>query len=356
MASEKHPIWINGRWASQRVTGTQRYAAEMLRAMAEPEAATCVVALPADADPPAWLTERFACVRSKYTGLLFEQVWLPLLARNRMLISMSGPAPMLKRRQLIVMHDAAAYRVPEGYSRAFRIWYRLLYGVLSRTGARLVTVSRFSAAELAQALRIPAERFEVLPCGAEHMDDIIPDSRIADRLPAAPFAMTVGSRAPHKRTMLVVDQFTRSGADLVIVGGAPSARVLRTDVPEDAATSAPNIHYLGRVSDEELAYLYRRAGALLMPSAYEGFGIPVVEAQRLGCPVICAANASLPEVAGEDALIVADGGSITYAAEFARLVADATLTKELTERGMRNARRYSWREGAQRLIALARTA
>ncbi|MET0414524.1 MAG: glycosyltransferase family 1 protein [Actinoplanes sp.] len=351
-----HPIWINGRWTSQRLTGTQRYAAEMMRAMDPAEAASCVVALPADADPPAWLTERFRCERSRFRGMLFEQVWLPLRTWNRVLISMSGPAPLLHRRQVVVMHDASVYRIPEAFSGAFRAWYRVLYRLLSRSRATLVTVSHFSAAELAGVLGVPAGRFHVLPCGAEHVDDIVPDAAVAARTPDAPFAMTVGSRAPHKRTGLVVDQFARSGAHLVVVGAAPAARVLRTDMPEETESTAPTIHYLGRVSDEELSYLYRRADALLMPSAYEGFGIPVVEAQRLGCPVICAANASLPEVAADSAVLIPDGSGTTYAAEFGRLTADPAVRDELRERGRRNAQRFSWRDGARRLLALARGA
>ncbi|WP_229074098.1 glycosyltransferase family 1 protein [Actinoplanes sp. DH11] len=355
MTEVNRRIWINGRWTSQRITGTQRYAAEMMRAMDPADAARCVVALPADADPPPWLTERFTCVRSRFSGMFFEQVWLPLRSWGHTLISMSGPAPVLKRRQVVVMHDASVRRIPEAFSTGFRLWYEALYRLISRGPARLVTVSEFSAGEVADWLGVPADRFHVVPCGAEHVDDIVPDASIADRLPDAPFALTVGSRAPHKRTALVVDQFTATGAHLVVVGAAPSARVLRTDMPEAHTEHAGNIHYLGRVTDAELAYLYRHAGALLMPSVYEGFGIPVVEAQRLGCPVICAGNASLPEVAGDAAIMVSDRGERTYAAEFAVLSNDSPARARLRERGAANARRYSWRDGARRLLDLARS-
>jgi glycosyltransferase involved in cell wall biosynthesis len=110
-------------------------------------------------------------------------------------------------------------------------------------------------------------------------------------------------------------------------------------------------HYLGRQPDEALVYLYRRARALLFPSKYEGFGLPVAEAQTQGCPVICSRIASIPEVAGS-AAVYSELTAAGYLEAMSRLVGETGLREELIRLGRIQAANFSWSRCAQETAAV----
>ena len=104
-----------------------------------------------------------------------------------------------------------------------------------------------------------------------------------------------------------------------------------------------NIVALGYITDEELKALYLNALSLVLPSYYEGFGLPILEAMQCGCPVLCARAASLPEVAGEAALFFDPMDAMNIAKTIDRIVLDPQLRNELTQRGYQRAKEFSWR-------------
>jgi len=116
-------------------------------------------------------------------------------------------------------------------------------------------------------------------------------------------------------------------------------------------TPPPDWHYLGRLPDEALVYLYRRARALVFPSIYEGFGLPVAEAMSLGCPVICSRVASLPEVGGE-AVVYASLVADAYLAAMERVILEPGLRECLTAAGLLQARRFTWERCASETRAV----
>jgi glycosyltransferase involved in cell wall biosynthesis len=117
------------------------------------------------------------------------------------------------------------------------------------------------------------------------------------------------------------------------------------------AGSAPWLHHVGFVSDAELVTLYRRAVALVLPSRYEGFGLPVLEAMRAGCPVICADSSALPEVAGSAALLFPWDDAAALAAQMTRLVKDPVLRSAQIAAGVAHAARFSWLRVAEQTLA-----
>ncbi len=335
-------VSVNGKWLSQAVTGTQRYATEVASRLVARDPERYVLRLPADAPVPAWAPAGLLVARSRWRGVAFEQLALPWAARHELLLSLGGPAPVFGRRQVVTMHDAGVFRVPESYSRAFRTWYRFLYRAVAPRAVAVLTVSQFSAGELARALGLPESRFVVAPNGADHVDDIDPvrpDLSVADQR----YLLCVGTPAAHKNLALPLAVLGAGPRPLVVVGAVSAERVFGATPDGAESEPAPAAVVLGRLSDGEVAWLYRHADALVFPSRYEGFGLPVVEAQRLGCPVVCSNAASLPEVAGDGAAYFDpdDHESLRAALESVDVDRDGWAA-----RGRANAERFRWADTA----------
>lgn len=334
-------VAVNGKWLAQSPSGTQRYASQVMEAFCRERRSPVdmVLILPADAPTPAWATD-LPVVRSRLRGSLFEQLALPWLSRGRHLYSMAGPAPVLKRNQTVVMHDAMVFRLPESYRRAFVLWYALMYGVLSRTAERVLTVSSFSRDDLAHALHVDAQRFQIAPCGSDHLPPGAADG-YAPPFDPGTFALIVGNLAPHKNVGPVAEALADAGVPVAVVGVAQ--QVHRQATVAEAAT----LRLLGRVDDAHLQRLYADAGVLVAPSRYEGFGIPLVEAGRAGCPTVFALGSAMTEVAGDGGL----GYPADDSAECVRLVknvlADPALRGRLGERARENAQRFTWARTAR---------
>ena len=272
-------VHVNGKWLSQSLTGTQRYASELVRHLVASDALDLVLHVPRTAAIPDWaLSPRVEIRTVPFGGHLFEQIYLPVATAGRLLLNFAGPAPLLKRRQLVTMHDATPFRFSETFRRDFVASFYLMYFILGRTALQLQTVSNFSADELADVLGVPAHRFMVVECAADGLREIAP----APYLKAQDFSayLMVGNLAKHKNLSAPVAAITGSGRAVVIVGAAGDAQVFSATSPlPDKANLA------GRLSDAQLVWLYQHSPALVFPSKYEGFGIPVLEAQTLRSPV-----------------------------------------------------------------------
>ena len=347
----RQPVLINGKWLSAQASGMQRYAGEVARRVLDLDPAARVV-VPRDAALPDWLPAG-RVMRSRLRGIAFEQLALPVRARGAMLLNFAGPAPLLKRDQLVVMHDVTPARFPRTFSRRFVLWYSVLYRVLARRARHLATVSEFSRGELAEVLGVDPARFALAPNGHEHAFEARADAaeltlgtELAART-ADDYVLCVGTLTPSKNLGPVTRALAAAGIPVVVVGAAGARRVFA----DDSALDAPGIHLAGRISDGELALLLRNARALVFPSLYEGFGLPVVEAQALGCPVVASDATSIPEVAGEGALYFDPLRPEDAVARVRELI--PAERRRLISHGHRNVERFSWDRTAAILLGLA---
>jgi len=350
----REPAHVNGKWLSRPVTGTGRYAQEVVRSLVA-DGVPLVLHVPRDADVPGWLSEQCSVVRHRGTGAVFEQLELPVATRGRYLVNMAGPAPLLKRKQLVVMHDATPLRWPASYSRRFVAWYRVLDTWFARTATHVVTVSTFSRSELSAVLKAPAERWTLASCGHEHFERL--EARRPD-LPAAfdpgrPFLVCVGTLALHKNLVGPATVLARAGWQVLVVGTGGPSRVYASGATEQLPDG---LLLLGRIDDEELAWCYDHALALVFPSRYEGFGLPVVEAQSRGCPVVSSDAASLPEVLDGSGLLFGPDDHEQLLRHVEHLRADAAARSALSEAGRINVRRYRWSTTARTIAGLVQTA
>lgn len=354
-------IHINGRFLTQRVTGIQRYAREVLAALDElvlssppDEFALEVLAPPGTVAPPL----RAIPFRSvgPFHGNVWEQVTLPLLAHGGLLFSFAATGPLATSRQVVTLHDASVYAVPSAFKRSFRLWYRALFPVLVARAPLVLTVSEFSRDEIVRYLRCDAAKIHVMPEGWQHLQRAAADESVLARhgLRQKRYVLAVSSPTPNKNFKLIleaVERLARVDFDVAIAGSLDSSVFGRGGAPR-----APFMKYLGYVSDAELRALYENAGLFVYPSLYEGFGIPAVEAMASGCPVIASNSASLPEVCGEGARYVSPRDPAELARAIDELMHDETERTRLAERGRSIALRYSWEGAAKKNLAAMRLA
>jgi glycosyltransferase involved in cell wall biosynthesis len=286
------------------------------------------------------------------SGYVWEQVELPLRAR-RPILSLCNVGPLAQAEQVLCMHDANVFNCPDSYSRDFRLFYRVFLPRLARRAARLTTVSHAARTQIAQAFLLAEKDIVVLPNGHEHVLDWRPErSLLHDSVGnLRPFVLIIGSAALHKNIGLVLglaEALESEGLDIVVAGGnAP----IFANAPQGRAA---NVRFLGRVSDDDLAYLYRRALCLTFPSRFEGFGLPLLEAMTLGCPVVAAPIASSVEVCGDSALFAALDQPDQWLSTIKRIAHSRELRAEMAALGRNRAKTFSWRDSAQGYLDLAK--
>ena len=344
-------IYINGRFLTQRITGVQRYAREIVMAVDEivtngslGEHKWCML-LPKNAvcDLPLKKIKTKECGRLH--GYLWEQIELPYYTSDGFLINLCNCAPLVKKNQLLVIHDASIMAYPKAYSWKFRFWYRLMHNICGERVKKIGTVSNFSKEELHKYYNIEKDKIFITYNGVNHMNRITADDSIVDDLDLndEKFVLAVSSKNYTKNFALVL-QVAKLLPEVkfIIVGGA------NTTVFADKYTEKiSNVTYTGYITDEHLVSLYRHAAVFVYPSLYEGFGIPPLEALSQGCPIIVSNCASLPEICGSCA-DYCDVNSVNSLRNKIKSVINRenrqkTNVKDCLEK-------YSWKNSANELI------
>jgi glycosyltransferase involved in cell wall biosynthesis len=273
-----------------------------------------------------------------------EQQLLPTLARRagvHVIHSLGSTAPLWGAfRRVTTIHDLHYKLVPEAHFGIRDLGMRVLVPGAARRSHRIIAVSEATRDDLRRHLRVDLAKVDVVPHGVTEPSQV-------DRRPER-LVLCVGAKRPHKNAVAVVEALAGTDLRLIVTGyRTPYDDVLR----ERAAALDVALELPDWVDD--LDDLYARAGVVVVPSLYEGFGLPVLEAMVRGVPVVASNRSSLPEVAGDAALLVdpEDRGALRGAIE--RALQDGVT---LGAAGRERARQFSWERTAQLTVETYRRA
>lgn len=247
---------------------------------------------------------------------------------------------------IFTIHDLIFVNYPAEASWAKRQYFNHVVRPAARRAFKVLTVSEFSKREIMEWAGLSSDRVEVIYNG-------VGDTFTAQgqRRQARPYLLYVGNQRAHKNVDSLLRALaslgTQTNVDLAITGSATP----HTGQIIEQLGLQRRVHFLGHLSDADLAAAYRGAVAAVMPSQYEGFGLPVIESMACGTPVVCSNVTSLPEVAG-DAAVLVEPTVAGIAAGLLKLLSDPCLRDELSKRGIARAATFTWEAAAVKVRAV----
>jgi glycosyltransferase involved in cell wall biosynthesis len=352
-------IVINGRFLTQKTTGVQRYARELVQALdaildTKPGLEITVLSPRLSEPAPSWrnITHREA---GYLQGHAWEQLELPYLSRGRLLFCPGNTAPIASligsQGVAVTVHDLSFRYFPSAYSSTFRLWYNFLIPLALRRADAVITVSEAERSAILSHYPAAAPKLHAIHNGCLSSTEVRSHPS-DDHHTNRQCILYVGSLSRHKNFSGVLETACRlvrkRGFHFVFVGGLEGG-ILALDlkVPEDVS---PNITFAGRVDDDTLFRYYRHAACFLFPSFYEASGLPPVEAMAFGCPVVVSNIPALKERCA-DAAIYCDPRDIDSIAAAVELVMDdAALSSKLQSLGYERAASLTWDDCAKKTL------
>ena len=257
-----------------------------------------------------------------------------------------------KCRQLPIIYDLNFEHQPQDLPFRNRIYFRTFYPKFARKATRIVTISEYSKNDIADTYKIPLNKIDNVSCGVKEnfypLDDNLKQITRDRYTKGAEYFFFIGSMHPRKNIVRLLQAFElfkkESNAPLKLVLAGNIFWGDETVQPVISKINAKDdIVFTGRINDDELVNLLGSAYALTFIPTFEGFGLPIVEAFQSDVPVICSNTTSMPEVAGNAALMVDPFNTEDIAEKMAQLWNNQLIRKELIEKGRLQKNLFTWK-------------
>ncbi len=369
-------IGINGRSLFRQPTGVQHYAREITRHLCDIRTEEISISVFAgregrgkEQDLPL-KTGAFPA-GGPLRGIIWEQTLLRRMVAKAgvdILFSPANVAPLSPPvTSVITIHDLAFLIYPQYFSRPFALYYRTLIPRIAAQARMLITDSDNTKQDLINMMNLPEARIRVVPLGVspvfrrritkKEMEEV----RRRYELPPR-FFLSISSLEPRKNLRRLVAAYgllpaAVSERHALVLAGAGNRIFAEPGLTEAIARlKSGSAAVTGFIPAEDLPAVYRMSTALVFPSLYEGFGLPVLEAMAASTPVITSNRSSLPEVAGHAAVLIDPESTEEIAAAMELIATDSGTRTLLAERGKKRAALFTWEKTAQATLAVLREA
>ena len=300
--------------------------------------------------------------RNRVEWVRGEQQYLPRAAARQgidLVHSLATTAPAWGDfRRVTTVHDLIYKRFPEAHFGLRTLGMRVLVPLAVRRSHRIIAISESTRRDLSDLMGVPAEKVDVVHegTGVEPSAEPEPADELRRRhdLGERPVILTLSAKRPVKNLKRLLDAVALiepGQRPVLIAPGYPTPYESELRDHAESAGVAADVRWLDWVADAELEGLYALAGCFVFPSLYEGFGLPVLEAMRRGVPVACSDRSSLPEVAGDAALLFDPEDPRSIADAIERVLGDPAEAELMRAAGRAQAERFTWRATARGTLA-----
>jgi group 1 glycosyl transferase len=357
MVKEVDVLFVNARFLTQNITGVQRFAIEIslwlkrilkdnIRFVAPKNIIHIDVAKELDV----------ICI-GNLQGYLWEQLELPrflVKRQNPLLLNLANMAPVFYKNKVTVIHSLS-FLNKEWNSFLFHNMYKFLIPLIIKNSKFIFTVSNYTKQEILSYYKniynlhrnIDVIYNSYIVRSKNNIVSNIFNGNIEE------YILYVGSVSKSKNIVNLIEAINNINSKnkkilLYIVGGCDQKIFRSSDI-----ASNEYVRFVGQINDENIlmAY-YQNATAFIFPSLYESFGIPPIEAQACGCPVLCSGTTSLPEICGSGALYFDPTNIYDIETKIELILDNKNLQNELRAKGFENIKRFSWEESAHKIINL----
>jgi glycosyltransferase involved in cell wall biosynthesis len=347
--------------------GIGTYIRNLLRHLSRLDRTTeyVLLARPEDREALKSLGENFRTVAETAGNYsISEQVRIPLALKRERVTLFHAPhyvlPPLVRCKSVVTIHDCIHLMFPQYLPNRLALAYaRTSITTAAKRATRVLTVSESSKRDILRFVPVPPEKIDVIYNAYDERFGVEPNEedvvRVRERYQLHDeFVLYAGNVKPHKNLARLIEAFhlvRNRGLDhlkLILIGDEISRYAsLRRAVHQHQLHRY--VRFLGYLPEETLAVMYRLAGVFVFPSLYEGFGLPPLEAMASGTPVVTSNVSSLPEVAGDAALLADPHDPSAIADAIYQVLTDPALRSELRRRGLARARQFSWETSARRV-------
>ncbi len=291
--------------------------------------------------------------RNRVQWVFGEQALLPpaaMRARVDLVHSLASTAPLWGRfRRVVTVHDLIYARFPEAHAGIRDKGMKVLVPQAARRSDRVIADSQSTRDDLVEMLGIRAELIDVVPLGLGSVRRAVPiderETRARFELGERRVLLSLSAKRPHKNLLALIGALAQIPVEerpVLVLAGYPTAHEAELRARVQSEGLAADVCFPEWLSAEDLEGLWAIARAFVFPSLYEGFGLPVLEAMARGVPVACSNASSLPEVAGDAALLFDPHDEAAIAGALRRLLDDGPLREQLRTRGLARVGEFTW--------------
>lgn len=341
-------IAVNARFLTQEITGVQRFGIEISLRLKEMLGDEVLFLTPPNIVQTAYAQRLNAKAIGIHKGHLWEQWDLPHFLRKNgtpLLLCLCNTAPLYYKNKIITIHDVAFKAYPQTFNKAFLNTYKFLIPRIIKSALKVITVSQFSKDEIIKYYGTEEQKLIVVYSAVANIFHFEEDAGLKKNR----YFLAVSSLNYRKNFIAVLkafDIFEKECPDvsLYIIGDLSNANFKDIDISN--YKNNPRIKFLGRVSDEQLVKYYSNALAFIFTSIYEGFGLPPLEAQTCGCPVLISDIPPQHEIIGESGMFCNPYKPQNIADGMSEII---NHSDSLKKKGFENAKRFSFATSAKQI-------
>lgn len=366
-------IGIDTRDLKLATTGTKTYLEELIKALKKIPNKEFILVEYKSIWPPYWGHNILGKLYEHLSFFIWKQVTLPLktlFSGAHVLLCTDYYLPILKLRakHMVVFHDALFFDHPEYYNPLWLKWFKLIAISGSKGADSIVVPSQFSLNRLSEYLPSLKEKMQVIyqgPKSNNHKASLTKGTLDAmHKIGTTPYILHVGGLEKRKNLPFLIHAIKeiREKIDVkLLLVGRPNPKIYNNSHQEimdtiEELSLQESIIFTGYVPDEDLPYIYQHATAYALPSTYEGFGIPILEAFQNNVPVVVANNTCLPEIGGNAVLAFSPYKQHEMVTCLLEIIEDKTKRTELVKKGTERLSEFSWDESAKEFLAAAKNA